>query len=415
MKVIHISYVDDGEGAAIAATRICEALIENNIDSKIIVKRKISGKPFIIKNAKSLMRNVISWGLLGVDMLISRLVSKDRSTYFSIPLFSSFDLNNEVRNADIIHLHWVNRGYLNLIDLYKLSKLKKPIVITQHDNWYFTGGCHMIGSCVGFKTGCKSCPRSRVKVLVRLMASLKKYIFTKDKLYFFAAISEQMFKLAKESYILCNVQNTQIPNCVNIDIFKPLNKKFCREVLRLDSNKKIILFLISGDPRKGMDYVRQLICDPDCIKNDYLFLGYGSEVLPKSFHGYQNVEVVGRFRDSHSLAILYNSVDVLVSPALEEPFGLTHIEAMACGTPTIGFNHTGTASIIRHNQTGYLAEFGNIEDLKRGITAVFNNQNIMSQASRDTALHCFSYKKVGASLINLYKISKKTIEKKNDN
>jgi hypothetical protein len=66
-----------------------------------------------------------------------------------------------VQAADVIHLHWVNQGFLSLKNIYQLSALGKPIVWTLHDMWAFTGGCHYSSDCVRFKEVCGFCPYLR--------------------------------------------------------------------------------------------------------------------------------------------------------------------------------------------------------------------------------------------------------------
>jgi len=402
MKVLHISYCDDGEGAAIAANRLCEALIDIGVETKLLVKRKVGGKPFVIKAGHGILSNALSLLKTGLDILVSKSICVDRSIYFSLPLLSSLKLTSEVYDAEIIHLHWVNRGFLNLVDLYNLSKIGRPVFITMHDNWYYTAGCHMVGQCDGFITGCKRCPVSRAKLLTSIVAKLKKQIIGRAKNFHFIAISEKMKTLSKTSYILESVDPIHLPNCIDTEIFKPRDKETSRSVFNLPFEKIIILFLVSDDPRKGMEYVIKLMDDPSYSNGMYLFVGYGSEICPERIKNKKNVKVVGRLKDPHSLALIYSSADVLLSPSTEEPFGLTHIEAMACGTPTIGFDDTGTASIIEHKITGYLAKYKNADDLKVGLDYSITNFAVLSAASIESALRRYSYSVVAKNMLAEY-------------
>ena len=53
--------------------------------------------------------------------------------------------------ADLVHLHWINAGGLSIEDI---SNIAKPIVWTMHDNWVFTGGCHVMWDCERYKLSC---------------------------------------------------------------------------------------------------------------------------------------------------------------------------------------------------------------------------------------------------------------------
>ena len=59
-------------------------------------------------------------------------------------------------NPDIVHLHWINGGMIKIEDLVKIYK---PIVWSLHDNFAFTGGCHIKWECEKYKTKCGACPR----------------------------------------------------------------------------------------------------------------------------------------------------------------------------------------------------------------------------------------------------------------
>jgi glycosyltransferase involved in cell wall biosynthesis len=76
---------------------------------------------------------------------------------------------------------------------------------------------------------------------------------------------------------------------------------------------------------------------------------------------------LGHFDDDQRLALLYSSADVMVTPSLQEAFGKTLIEAMACGTPVVAFNSGGPVDIIDHRADGYLARPFCADDLADGI------------------------------------------------
>jgi glycosyltransferase involved in cell wall biosynthesis len=90
---------------------------------------------------------------------------------------------------------------------------------------------------------------------------------------------------------------------------------------------------------------------------------------------------MGYFRDDISLALLYSAADVMIVPSVQEAFGLTALEAMACGTPVVAFNATGLRDIVMHQQTGYLAQPYEPEDLARGIVWVLEDEARLKQLS----------------------------------
>lgn len=64
----------------------------------------------------------------------------------------------EFRQADVIHLHWINQGMLSLKDIQRILSSGKPVVWTLHDMWPFTGICHYSGECEKYTTECHDCP-----------------------------------------------------------------------------------------------------------------------------------------------------------------------------------------------------------------------------------------------------------------
>jgi len=80
-------------------------------------------------------------------------------------------------DPDIIHLHWINAGFLSI---GSLSAFEKPIVWTMHDMWPITGGCHYAGRCRRFESNCGRCPAlgsSRSRDLSRLIWDKKSAVF----------------------------------------------------------------------------------------------------------------------------------------------------------------------------------------------------------------------------------------------
>ena len=66
------------------------------------------------------------------------------------------------------------------------------------------------------------------------------------------------------------------------------------------------------------------------------------------------VEYVGEVNEAEKQALLRDSLGMLMPIDWPEPFGLTIIEAMACGTPTIAFDAGSVPELIRHGETGFI-------------------------------------------------------------
>ncbi len=128
MNIVHLSYKDSQEGAAIAAERICKAQVLEGINSKLLVQVKLTELPYVISISRGMLGKFFSKIRIHSDRLLSFLLLKKNSGYFTFP-FIGKDISKlkVVKDADIIHIHWVGRGFLSLRNLKKLVKLNKPI------------------------------------------------------------------------------------------------------------------------------------------------------------------------------------------------------------------------------------------------------------------------------------------------
>jgi hypothetical protein len=153
LKILFVNSFDVEGGAARSAYRLYKALNDKSIYSKLIVQKKFSD------NESILLCND-DWD--GQSSFYDRIplvnYPKKSKTLFSVAAVPNKSLINFINNSDfdIIHLHWISNGFLSIEDI---SKINKPIVWTIHDNWAFTGGCHIMWECEKYKTECGSCPR----------------------------------------------------------------------------------------------------------------------------------------------------------------------------------------------------------------------------------------------------------------
>lgn len=402
MKILHLSYKDDQEGAAIAVDRLCETLVKNKIDSKILVQKKVSDKPYSFSIANTNFNKIKTFLRIGFDLILNRMFVKNRNVYYTLP-FIGTDISKHllVNEADIIHIHWINRGYLSIGSIEKLLKLNKPIVWTLHDSWSMTGGCHMMNECVQYEDGCKNCDMLRIKSFANYFQSKKEKVFNANNLHFIAPSAWTKNK-AKKSQTLKNKEIAILPNCVDTNIFKKIDKEVAREVFSLPKNKKIVLFYISNDPRKGGKYIYNAIKHfKSNVENNIIFVGFGTSDLSNTIFNDLDIINVGRINDKYTMSILYNCADVLLAPALEEPFGQTYIESMAVGTPCVGFAYSGPLDIIEHQKDGYLAEFGNEKDVIAGVKFCLDNFQFLENKAIEKVEVKFSYQAV-AKIFNKY-------------
>ena len=158
MRVLIVNTSEHTGGAAIAAARLREALGNNGIKATMLVSRKESEAITVAEPRDTgrmkynfLRERFTIWKANGFRK--HRLFEVDAAN-FGIDITGMKDFEE----ADIIHLHWINQGFLSLKGIAKILRSGKPVVWTLHDMWAFTGICHYNGDCDRYKDCCGKCP-----------------------------------------------------------------------------------------------------------------------------------------------------------------------------------------------------------------------------------------------------------------
>lgn len=161
---------------------------------------------------------------------------------------------------------------------------------------------------------------------------------------------------------------TIIPCGFSSEEFAPASKAGARRRLGLQKNDVVLLQLGRIVPRKGVDNVIRAMHYLKEIPNMKLLVVGGSDEKPdfdrdpefkrlKALAKTEGVEdkviFTGR-RNRKQLKYYYQAADFFISTPWYEPFGITPLEAMACGTPVIGSDVGGIKYTVRHGETGYL-------------------------------------------------------------
>lgn len=409
MKILHVNTSDILGGAARAAFRLNRALNKLNANSKMLVQSKVGDD----KNVKSVTETKIQKGLAKIrpyyDMLPLILYKNRQKSPFSVARTGiNIRKNKYVKEADLINLHWINAGFLSLKGIKKLNQLHKPIVWTLHDMWPFTGGCHYSGGCTKYKEKCGQCPMlssSKDRDLTWRIWEKKNKYYKKLKLTI-VTCSNWLAQCAKDSFLFNDLRIEVIPNSVDINVFKPIKKEIARDILNLPQNKYLLLFgaaSATSDKRKGFYYLNEALGK---IKNDIELLVFGASYSEDINKLSIKTNFLGRLNDDHSLVLCYSAADIFVGPSLEEAFGLTYTEAMACSTPCVAFDYSGPKDIINHKQNGYLAEYKSVDDLAQGIYWMLEDKSRLidlGKNARQKVLDNYTYDIVGNKYLKLYK------------
>jgi len=411
-----INTSDTGGGAPVACMRLLKALEAQSVDVKMLVQNKKTNEPRVI----SILSTWFDQQKANANLLLERLpfiffYARNKSVRFAFSMANTgSSVINEpaVADADILHLHWTNFGFLSIDNLNELVQSGKPIVWTLHDMWAFTGGCHYAGICDHFKGECGDCyflKNSGPGDLSHRGWIAKAALFADKPNITFITCSNWLAREAKKSTLLKEFRIEAIPNPIDTAIYLPKDRTAARKKHGIGADVKLILFGAANimDRRKGLTYLIEAL---NILKKDYPSGQVEIAIFGKNKHFDVNllpfpVHQLGLITSQTDLVDIYCMADVTVSPSLEDNLPNIIMESMACGTPVVAFDTGGIPDMIDHQQNGYLAQFKSGEDLARGIHHVLflADSGEMATAARNKVINNFSNEKVAAQYINVYK------------
>ena len=391
MKVLLVSTSDLAGGGAIAAYRLMEALNKNGVKAKMLVRDKQSSS-VTVAQVGTIIPKVME-RLHIMSYLKGKLWEADTAD-FGIDITRT----EEYKEADIIHLHWINQGMISLSCLKQMIKDGKKIVWTLHDEWPYLGICHYRGECQ--ETECRKCPLLPGNIAHKRY--LKKQELYKKGNITFVGCSQWITERAQQA--LPETKVVHINNCIPHNIFRHIDQQEARKKLGLPLDKKIILFCSQNlnDERKGFAYLQQAL-NQFTIHNSQFIIKDSPSPLGDTEGGLSTVCIGkgGRYISSpEEMATMYAAADVFVTPSLQDNLPNTIAEAMSCGTPCVGFNVGGIPEMIDHQQNGYVAKYKDVTDLAEGICYVLSHD--MREAALHKASSAYGETHVAQNYINVY-------------
>lgn len=375
MRVLIVNTSECKGGAAIAARRLTEALINNGVKAKMLVMEKQTDAIYVADH-HCWVRDELNFAWERFVIWVNNLFSRRNLWKVSIAN-TGIDITTmrEFQEADIIHLHWINQGFLSLKSLRRIFASGKPVVWTMHDMWEMTAICHHAYECSHYQKSCSHCCLLRFPGTYDLSSRVYK---RKKTLYEhadvrFVAVSRWLADCARKSALIGDKPVSVIPNSISLPHFPIIDRDDARSILHLKA-RYVIAFGAAriDDDIKGFSYLTEalkLLTDQGKFSCDdvhlLLFGGIKDEgVLGRipvayTYYGYVN--------DSHKMSLIYSASNAVVSSSLYETFGQTLIEAQACGATPVAFGGSGQEDIITHQVNGYLAERLSAESLADGI------------------------------------------------
>lgn len=259
----------------------------------------------------------------------------------------------EEYKPDLLWLHNIHGYYINVEMLFDWIKKHPEMQVkwTLHDCWAFTGHCSYFTAvkCAQWKSHCSYCSQLRRYPACYAMSSVrrnfarKRAAFTGVPNLTLITPSKWLADLVKQSFLKEYPVEVHY-NTIDTTIFKPTPSDF-RE--RYGLQDKIIVLGVANvwEDRKGLFDFYKLA---EMLDDHYAIVLVGLsekqiEDLPKNIKGIQ------RTNSPKELVAIYTAADVFVNPSVEETFGMTPVEAQACGAPSIVYEGTACAEVAEQN------------------------------------------------------------------
>lgn len=392
MKVLHVCTSDSG-GAGLCCVRIHEALLKLGVDSKVLVLSKnheaqrgvYQYRKWQSAFARLLNKVLCKLRLPLTDENRALLLSADTRKCYTVPV-SPFDISGHplVRQADVIHLHWINR-FVDYPSFF--AKVRTPMVWTLHDENLFLGIAHYRKDVL---------EGNRLEVRYR---DVKRAAISKAGRLGIAFLSKMMYDEFSCDEMLSGRPKVIVNNAVDSSKFRPVDKAVARKAFGIPQDALVFVFVSAtlSDPRKGL-----------CVLSETLQRMHLSQAMVLAVGNYSVgeawplVKPVGAVHDCERMSMAYSCADYFVMPSLQEAFAQTPLEAMACGIPAIVFPVSGTEELITVHNGVRCGGFSSA-DLEAGIRQAMGLR-YDSKAIRKDVEERFSPKVIADKYLGFYKI-----------
>ncbi len=417
MKILLLNTFAHYGGASIACRRLQVALNQSQLTTTRLLTRDMTtdfgqitaGELGYWGKKRAFLRFV-------TERLQTRWAIRHKSLQYSFSPASrgqSLAKHAWVQEADVLHFHWTNFGFLSLKGLKELASLNKKMVWTLHDMWAFTGGCHYAGECKGFLQHCGHCPilkNPKTNDLSSRVWKEKQAIFKDLQARLqIVTCSKWLADIAKESTLLKNFAIQNIPNPIDTEQFYLLNKTTLRKQFGIPADKFVLLFsaMNVGDTRKGLAYLieaLELLYHQMPESRHRLALAIVGKSAEKDIKLLYPTYYLGSLATPEAMNEAYNLADAFVLPSLEDNLPNTIMEAMACGLPCVSFATGGLPEMITHQETGYLSTYKSAQSLADGVRFVFAHPNLasLSLASRTFVQENYNQTKIALAYQHIY-------------
>ena len=416
-RVTHLSYRTSSGGAARSASRIHQTMLQRGVNSVLLAVENESGGEQVYATKPSMrpLKRIYRHGLRTFYGRRDRIEQKPDApcgVFTSDRSFRGSELIGDLRDPDIIHMHWVAEMFDESEFLPAATRMA-PVVWTMRDMRPITGGCHYDLGCGKFRDGCGNCPQ-----LANPRPRDISYRIWKRRMRTLAHIEPSRLTFVSPSHWLmsefqasplCNrFRVHMIPNGVDTGVFHPRDDSSWQPVAGVDPQAFVILFNAaslhnrikgSGLLLAALKQVAQEL--PAKPKIQLLIVGSGRF---DEDHGIPSTSL-GQLHGNEELAAAYQSADLFVIPSLQDNCPNTVLEAFACGVPVVGFDSSGIADLVIPGETGLLAKSYEERDLAEKVLTIAHDHFLrekMAHRCRQVAVENYSRQIEAKRYLDLY-------------
>lgn len=391
MRVLLVNTSDNIGGAAVACKRLMDALTLAGVEVRMLVRDKATDDSRVVSVGamwKKAVERIMLLPFVGLSWRRSWTIDANL-------LGTDITKTEPFQWADVIHLHWVNQGFLSLHDIEKVARSGKKVVWTLHDLWPLESLYHYTSNTDVKEKG------GMLSWLERQTMKRKQKAYG-DANVSFVACSRWLKNQVADSELLQGNSICSVPNPIDTKVFFRNDKLKARQSLGLPADKKIILFVSQKltDERKGARFFIEAVNRMQGV--EVAVLGGHGEDIAAALHC--RTHVLGYVSNQDEIAKVYNAADVFVLPSLNDNLPNTIMEAMACGVPCVGFSIGGIPEMIDHLLNGYVAPPCNVELLQKGIDYCLSEENSqqLSDACLDKVAKTYSQTSVANRFMAIY-------------
>ena len=388
MKIVHLNSYDIKGGAARATYRLHTGLRQQGCDSSMMVAHRSSSDPSVLAFYPPMDLTSRLWRRFRQQRISHSFFkfvanrprgfekfSDDRSCYGT-------SLAKELPSCDIVNLHWI-ADFVDYQAFFSTVPEHIPIFWRLSDMNALTGGCHFDDGCGGHAAGCGACPQigsTDSRDLSYQIWLRKQTVFNRlsPKRLHIIALNRWMAELVKQSPLLGKFAVTIVPNGIDTNVFAPRDVHVARQVLGIPEQGRVVLFAsdVVTNRRKGFALLAAALHELHTMDNLFLLSVGGGTPKIEAAIPYLHL---GHIDDDRLLALVYAAADTYVIPSLQDNQPNTVLEAMACGTPVVGFDVGGIPDMVRPGVTGLLTPAGDVRGLSAAIAKILESHQMRKE------------------------------------